>query len=216
MGMLFARPGEVERPRVRITSVPYALKASDAETLGGLPASAYLLAPTAGDEPRRTKGADSADKSAVAAESAVAADLVLPGTTNLLAKYVNGAAGTLGNSGVFEVGGFVGLGTAAPLDRLHVRFNNINGTLTGLAVQNLGATNASYSGMLFYDQFGAVRAVPGLQQRHARIPHQQRRQQPVHQLHARRCLAVEDGRPLVPPSPDQSASSQGSAHRPTS
>ena len=50
MGLLFARPGEVERPRVRITSVPYALKASDAETLGGRPASAYLLAPTAGDE----------------------------------------------------------------------------------------------------------------------------------------------------------------------
>ena len=48
MSLQFARAGEVERPRVRITSVPYALKASDAETLGGRPASAYLLAPTAG------------------------------------------------------------------------------------------------------------------------------------------------------------------------
>ena len=57
MSLQFARAGEVERPRVRITSVPYALKASDAETLGGRPASAYLLAPTAGDEARRAAGA---------------------------------------------------------------------------------------------------------------------------------------------------------------
>jgi hypothetical protein len=40
MSMRFERGGEVERPRVRITSVPYALTASDAETLGGRPASA--------------------------------------------------------------------------------------------------------------------------------------------------------------------------------
>ena len=48
MSLEFARAGEVERSRVRITSVPYALKAEDAETLGGRPASAYLLAPTEG------------------------------------------------------------------------------------------------------------------------------------------------------------------------
>ena len=52
MSLDFARPAEVERPRVRIASVPYALKAQDAETLGGRPASAYLLAPTKGDGPR--------------------------------------------------------------------------------------------------------------------------------------------------------------------
>jgi trimeric autotransporter adhesin len=36
--------GETERPRVLMTSVPYSLKAVDAETLGGLPASAFALA----------------------------------------------------------------------------------------------------------------------------------------------------------------------------
>src|SRR5215472_13569621 len=36
---------EAERPRTRLTSVPYALRAADAETLGGHPASAYVLAP---------------------------------------------------------------------------------------------------------------------------------------------------------------------------
>src|SRR5580698_2637500 len=36
--------GEAEQPRVLLVSAPYALKAEDAETLGGLPASAFVLA----------------------------------------------------------------------------------------------------------------------------------------------------------------------------
>jgi len=35
-------PGEEEQPRVLLVSVPYALKAADAETLGGLPSSAFV------------------------------------------------------------------------------------------------------------------------------------------------------------------------------
>jgi hypothetical protein len=41
-------PGQVEQPRVLLVSVPYALKAADAETLGGLPASAFLQAAPTG------------------------------------------------------------------------------------------------------------------------------------------------------------------------
>jgi hypothetical protein len=154
MSLLFARPGEAERPRVRITSVPYALKASDAETLGGRPASDYLLAPTAGDESGHKGGAGKGgadDPAAATAESAVTANLVLGGTTNFLAKYVNSA--DVGNSAVFENAiGAVGLGTTIPADRLHVRFTNSIGTNTGLAVQNMGNNATSFSGMLFYDQ----------------------------------------------------------------
>src|SRR5450755_3190239 len=36
--------GQAEQPRVLLLSVPYALKAGDAETLGGLPLSAFVLA----------------------------------------------------------------------------------------------------------------------------------------------------------------------------
>src|ERR1700675_5020113 len=36
--------GQAERPRVLLMSVPYALKAADAETVGGLPPSAFVLA----------------------------------------------------------------------------------------------------------------------------------------------------------------------------
>ena len=40
--------GQKPEPRIMLVSVPYALKAADAETLGGLPASAFELAPLAG------------------------------------------------------------------------------------------------------------------------------------------------------------------------
>ncbi len=39
---------DAEQPRVLLLSVPYALKAADAETLGGKPASAFMAAPVAG------------------------------------------------------------------------------------------------------------------------------------------------------------------------
>src|SRR5579864_170603 len=37
--------GQAEQPRVLLMSVPYALKAADAETIGGLPPSAFVRAP---------------------------------------------------------------------------------------------------------------------------------------------------------------------------
>lgn len=36
--------GQAEQPRVLLLSVPYALKAADADSLGGLPLSAFVLA----------------------------------------------------------------------------------------------------------------------------------------------------------------------------
>jgi hypothetical protein len=45
LALHFAGVGEVESTRTRITSVPYALRSADADTLGGRPASAYVLAP---------------------------------------------------------------------------------------------------------------------------------------------------------------------------
>ena len=152
LGTVFERAGEVEGPRVRITSVPYALRSADADTLGGRPASAYLLAPGAG-------GTTDAQAAAVEA-GGVTADVVLPGTPNFLAKYVNGA--DVGSSGVFEAAdGAVGLGTTTPLDRLHVRYDNNTGDFTGLAVQNMNGGAIAYSGMLFYDHTGALTQFQG-------------------------------------------------------
>jgi hypothetical protein len=144
LGVAWARPGEVDGPRTRFTSVPYALRASDADTLGGRPASAYVLSPTAGGEGTTSTG------TAVS----IVPNVVNPGTTNFLAKYVT--PDDVGNSAVYESGGFVGINTTSPLDILHSRFTNTNGALTGIAVQNLGSTATSYSGMLFYDHLGAL------------------------------------------------------------
>jgi hypothetical protein len=140
LAVRFERPGESDRPRTRLTSVPYALRAADAETLGGRPASAYALAKT-------TEG--TGGTTTVAGPTAVN-----PGTPNFLSKYVSTA--DVGNSAVYETNGSVGIGTTVPLDTLHVRFSNTSGVFTGFAVQNLGATALSFSGMLFYDQNGAL------------------------------------------------------------
>src|SRR5262249_35155816 len=55
LGVLAQIPGEPEQPRVLLVSVPYALKAADADTIGGKPASAFVLAqnylPTEGTLP---------------------------------------------------------------------------------------------------------------------------------------------------------------------
>jgi hypothetical protein len=48
LGAQVQLPGEVEQGRVLLLSVPYALKAADAETLGGKPASAFVTTEQAG------------------------------------------------------------------------------------------------------------------------------------------------------------------------
>ncbi|HZU25065.1 MAG TPA: hypothetical protein VFA04_06060, partial [Bryobacteraceae bacterium] len=71
LGVLPQSAGAVEQPRVLLVSVPYALKAADADTLGGRPASAFLtrdslsaregesLAAAAGTHSRETIGTTS-------------------------------------------------------------------------------------------------------------------------------------------------------------
>jgi hypothetical protein len=144
------RPGEPDPPRVPLTSVPYALRASDADTLGGKPASAYLLAPVGDTTSPGTKTKAATRASA----SANPAGIIDTGTVNQVAKYVN--ASDVGPSAISESGGLVGVNTTTPHDAMHVQFTNTNGSMTGYAVQNLGTTATSYSGMLFYDQNGAL------------------------------------------------------------
>ncbi len=148
LDMRFARPGEGDQARVLFTSVPYALRAASADTLGGLPPSAFLrvASPASGDTAEASDGTTTATRTSGPAVST--------GTANFIGKFTN--AVDLTSSVLFENSNRIGLGTTTPLDVLHSRFTNSDGTLTGLAVQNLGNTSASYSGMLFYDQFGAL------------------------------------------------------------
>lgn len=143
LGRRFERPGEPEQARVLLTSVPYALKASDAETLGGKPASAYVLSGSSAD----VGGVTTTTTTSV---PVTAAD----GTVGYIGKFISPAL--LGDSVLYESASRIGLNTATPRDALDVQFINTTGNMTGFAVQNLGATATSYSGMLFYDQNGAL------------------------------------------------------------
>jgi len=105
--------GEQPQPRVLLVSVPYALKAADSATLGGLPPSAFALA-----------GANaSASAAIVPAISPDAASTVTAtgGTANKLAKF--SGSNTIVNSILFDNGTEVGIGTTTPTAVL-----DVNGT----------------------------------------------------------------------------------------
>ncbi len=111
LGIRFNRPGEPEQPRTLIASVPYALRAADADSLGGRPASAYQLASngtTPGEPGPRTADSRSS-KGSLRTTSPKAAI----GTGGYLAQFLNTT--DLGNSVVYQnANGYLGLGTAAP------------------------------------------------------------------------------------------------------
>ena len=146
IGITVNRPGEAEQPRVHLASVPYALKAADTETLGGKPASAYLLA-----EEQKTPHASKT--------SADAASTLSAGTPGYLGMFVD--PDDLGNSALYQSGVAIGLGTTVPRDSFHVTFTDGGGGFTGYAVQNLSSAVNAYSGMLFYDQTGATAQFQG-------------------------------------------------------
>jgi hypothetical protein len=89
--------GETERPRVLMTSVPYSLKAVDAETLGGLPASAFALATTPGNGAGRSDAASAKSVAASgSAKPAATPDVAGSGVEGTLALWTG--AKTLGTS----------------------------------------------------------------------------------------------------------------------
>src|SRR6516165_3979441 len=126
--------GEAEQPRVLLVSVPYAMKAADAETIAGLPVSAFVLATP-------SQSASTAQSSA-----GVNLNLNLPsvggsGTTNYIPIWTNSS--TLGNSKIYQTGGNLGIGNTNPAGTLDVNGGAfIRGTLqlpaTGTATATKG------------------------------------------------------------------------------
>ena len=115
LGVQLQLPGEVEQPRVLLVSVPYALKAADAETLGGQPLSSFVLnaaqatsgSGTSATSPT-TPEAVTTPKTGSGAKPAISGT----GSTNVVPKWMD-TAGTLGNSRIFDNGTNVGIGTTA-------------------------------------------------------------------------------------------------------
>jgi len=81
--------GQAEQPPVLLLSVPYALKAADAETIGGLPPSAFVLAvsPAPGTGPGPIARTDSAPVGATVAPPASSNVTTTGGTVNAIPLF---------------------------------------------------------------------------------------------------------------------------------
>jgi hypothetical protein len=109
---------EPEQPRVLLVSVPYALKAGDAETLGGKPLSSFLLAPTASSTSDSTAGSTGLKTSTSNITTNSVDTSASGGTANYIARWID--ASTLGNSSSLFDNGNVGIGTTNPAVRLEI------------------------------------------------------------------------------------------------
>ena len=107
--------GGPELPRVMLVSVPYALKAADADTLGGKPIAAFVLTEPA----TAASGASTMNGRTTPLGASIPPPVSGTGTTNQVTKWVD-MSGTLADSAISEVGGSVGIGTTTPSGQLHV------------------------------------------------------------------------------------------------
>jgi hypothetical protein len=107
--------GQEEQSRVMLLAVPYALKAADAETVGGKPASAFMPATAIGNSN---------------AAGSFAPRLSGSGKANYVARWLSSTK--LGDSNIFETSsGQVGIGTTTPNANLDVKGSgDIRGALT--------------------------------------------------------------------------------------
>jgi hypothetical protein len=141
--------GQAEQPRVLLVSAPYALKAGDAETLGGKPASAYALATpqTATSAPTSESAKPSAAVNASTNnQSSIQAAIAGSGTKNYIPLWTSSTA--LGNSNIFQnaTNKDIGIGTATPTATLDVKGNVVftgNQTVSGLLSVNGGTASVA-------------------------------------------------------------------------
>jgi trimeric autotransporter adhesin len=149
----FHTPGAADLPRVLLVSVPYALKAGDAETLGGKPASAYVLAPTppsAASEGSSGAAQPAASPGSASARSAPAATPAhISGLPNYISRFTtdNGLVQSI----LYQNGNNVGTGTTQAAIPLDVRSSS---SLTQMGVAGttdyLSAFASDSSGPGFY------------------------------------------------------------------
>ena len=153
--------GQQEQPRVLLVAVPYALKAGDAETVGGLPPSAFVLANSA-------QGNRTGIKPAVAAESTTAEkNAAPPANSTVTGKGVVDfipmwdATNDIIDSLIFQKSGSVGIATTAPAATLDVHGkSDVRDTLT-LFPKGTDSTLAVNGTTFKIDQTGKVNFVTG-------------------------------------------------------
>jgi hypothetical protein len=121
--------GGAEQPRIALLSVPYALKAGDAQTLGGLPASAFMLAAPSSSSPSATPATLASTEAALSPAGGVTGS----GTLDFIPLWTSTSA--IGNSVLFQSGSGstakVGINTTTPGATLDVKgTTNLEGLLT--------------------------------------------------------------------------------------
>jgi len=150
---------------VLLLSVPYALKAADAETLGGLPAAAFVHTGS-GEEPASTTAKSTVNASANFTGKAgmPPATVTGSGTTDFIPLWTSST--NLGNSILFQTGGNVGVATKTPGAKLDtvgaaiaVRGTSSGATGTGVFGK---ATNTTGSANGVFGQTSSASGVGGL------------------------------------------------------
>jgi trimeric autotransporter adhesin len=154
-----------EMPRVLLASVPYALKAADADTLGGLPASAYVTTQSlaaSGGASRPTSVATHTTIIAAGApqESPAVAPAVIPpsgmGTAGYIAIWA--ATTVLDDSALFQSGSGttakIGIDTGTPAAPLDVNGNTI--LRGGVAIEGIAATASTGQSSHSFDMQGST------------------------------------------------------------
>jgi hypothetical protein len=132
---------QLKQPRILLGSVPYALKAGDADTLGGLPASAYLRA-----------SAPAAGPSNPASPLRLAA-AVAPFANSGMQGYIPMFANTtdLVNSIIYQSGtNAISVGGTASLGAMTLIGNVPSGDAPGLALFNQGGGLGASTSIDFY------------------------------------------------------------------
>ena len=121
--------GQAEQPRVLLVSVPYAFKAHEAETLGGLPPSAFVKAETVdasnGTSGSASSAAGNAASTTAPAKSRKPPDGPCPGGADPSLLYIPVFLDpmTLCDSVIYQdslPGGNIGIGTVTPGSKLDV------------------------------------------------------------------------------------------------
>jgi len=137
--------GQAEEPRVMLLSVPYALKAADAQTIGGLPPSAFVLA-----APPPSAGASTATAAASTGGSAPPPFSQVTGTGTVNFVPLWDSTSDIISSVLYQSGSGstakVGINTTKPTATLDVRGGStIRGLLslpaTGVATATKGANS---------------------------------------------------------------------------
>jgi hypothetical protein len=130
-----------EQPRILLLSVPYALKAADAQTLGGLPASAFALAGSSGS------AAPAAPESSSSASASLAPTVGGGGLENYIPVWADNND-DLGNSVLYQSGSGssakIGINITKPLFTLDVNGQELVRGLFEMATQNYASKTKGY------------------------------------------------------------------------